>query len=115
MTAAPVRSSSGENGADGDAVDQGPSQPDVAEAEVDRLKRESRAMVRLLKGLEAEEIELQMQNEILAREALLCGFDPGVLEPPAPKRRGTMLSGGGSGGGPGGKSAGPTNSATKED
>jgi hypothetical protein len=110
MTAAPVPSSSGEDG--DDAAAQGPSLPEEAESEVERLKRESRAMVRLLKKLEAEEIELTLQNEILAREALLCGFDPGVLEPPAPKRRGTMLGGGG---GPGGKSAATTTSATKED
>jgi hypothetical protein len=82
---------------------------------MDRLKREAKAMVRLLKKLEAEEVEIRMQNEILAREALLCGFDPGVLEPPAPKRRGTMTGGGGTGGGgTGGKSAAP-GSASKED
>jgi len=44
-------------------------------------------MVRLLKRLEKEEEELHAQNEILAREAMLCGFDPVRLEPPAPKRR----------------------------
>jgi hypothetical protein len=111
MTAAPVPSSSGEDG--DDAAAQDPSLPEEAESEAERLKRESRAMVRLLKKLEAEEMELTMQNEILAREALLCGFDPGVLEPPAPKRRGAMLGGGG--GGPGAKSAATTTSGTKED
>jgi hypothetical protein len=51
------------------------------------LKKECSMMVRLLKQSETEETELSAQNKILAREALLCGFDPAVLEPPAPKRR----------------------------
>jgi hypothetical protein len=47
--------------------------------EVSRLKRESRAMILLLKQLEEEENELILQNEILAREALLNGFSPDNL------------------------------------
>jgi hypothetical protein len=48
-------------------------------------------MIRLLKNLEAQERSLYAQNEILAREALMCGFEPHLLEPPAPKRRKMML------------------------
>jgi hypothetical protein len=48
--------------------------------EVSRLKRESRAMILLLKQLEKEENELILQNEILAREALLNGFTPELMD-----------------------------------
>ncbi|GKY93172.1 hypothetical protein MPSEU_000285200 [Mayamaea pseudoterrestris] len=58
---------------------------------LDRIKLECSAMMRLLKNLEKEEKLLQTQNEILAREALLCGFEPHLLEPPAPKRRKNVL------------------------
>eukprot|EP00540_Astrosyne_radiata_P016641 CAMPEP_0116853520 /NCGR_PEP_ID=MMETSP0418-20121206/17962_1 /TAXON_ID=1158023 /ORGANISM="Astrosyne radiata, Strain 13vi08-1A" /LENGTH=54 /DNA_ID=CAMNT_0004485939 /DNA_START=22 /DNA_END=186 /DNA_ORIENTATION=- len=44
-------------------------------------------MAKLLIQLEREELELIQQNKILAREALLCGYQPMLLEPPAPKRR----------------------------
>lgn len=44
-------------------------------------------MVKYLKKLEKEENELRLQNEILAREALVNGFELGLLEAPAPKRR----------------------------
>jgi hypothetical protein len=56
-------------------------------SEMDVLKQECSEMVSLLKKLEKEEHDLRLQNEILAREALLCGFDPSMLGPPAPKRR----------------------------
>ena len=49
-------------------------------------------MIVELKALEAKEQELRVQNEILAREVLSCGYDPGILEPPAPKRRGKSLT-----------------------
>jgi hypothetical protein len=55
--------------------------------QVEILKKECSVMMGLLKQSESEEKELYAQNKILAREALLCGFDPAVLEPPAPKRR----------------------------
>jgi hypothetical protein len=55
--------------------------------ELERLKRECRSMVALLKELERDELELVQQTKILAREALLCGYQPHLLEPPAPKRR----------------------------
>ena len=57
--------------------------------EIERLQTECSAMVRLLKSLEKEEHDLQCQLEILAREAMLCGFAPQIVEPPAPKRRRT--------------------------
>lgn len=56
-------------------------------AELERLKNESKEMIQQLKQLEQQEHELTVQNEILAREALLNGFDPKLLEPLAPKRR----------------------------
>jgi hypothetical protein len=59
--------------------------------DIDRIKTECSAMLRLLKTLEKEEQGISAQNEILAREALLCGFEPHLLEPPAPKRRKHLL------------------------
>jgi hypothetical protein len=59
--------------------------------ELDRLEQECMAMVSLLKQLEKEELELLQQNKILAREALLCGYQPHLLETPAPKRRRIIL------------------------
>ena len=67
------------------------SQPNDCRAELERLKKESSEMINLLKDLENEERDLAHQNEILAREALLCGLDVRVLEPPAPKRRKTAV------------------------
>ena len=58
-----------------------------AVSETNRLKKECAAMVKLLQKLDTEESELRLQNEILAREALSNGFDVGLLEPPAPKKR----------------------------
>lgn len=55
--------------------------------ELERIKKECEVMVRHLKDLETKERELAEQNRILARETLLCGFNPRLLEPPAPKRR----------------------------
>jgi hypothetical protein len=55
--------------------------------EIDQLKNECSAMIRLMKKLEKEEHEIRLQNEILAREALVNGFELGLLEAPAPKRR----------------------------
>jgi hypothetical protein len=57
--------------------------------ELERIQSECSAMVRILKTLEREDHDLQCQLEILAREALLCGFSAEVVEPPAPKRRRT--------------------------
>lgn len=57
------------------------------EISLDRIKTECSAMVKLLKNLQDEEQNLDCQLKILAREALLCGFDVDVVEPPQPKRR----------------------------
>lgn len=59
----------------------------ASENELDRLKRECAQMMTTLKQLEKEELDLQCQNTILAREAMICGFDPKIVEPPPPKRR----------------------------
>ena len=48
---------------------------------------ECSTMISLLKDLEKEEHDLQCQIEILAKEALLCGFQNDIFEPPIPKRR----------------------------
>jgi hypothetical protein len=55
--------------------------------DIEQLKRECSAMISLMKKLEKEESEIRLQNEILAREALVNGFELGLLEAPAPKRR----------------------------
>jgi hypothetical protein len=60
---------------------------ETAEMEVERLKKECANMVKVLKALEEEELETQIQNRILAREALVCGYEPNVVEPAPPKRR----------------------------
>ena len=57
------------------------------ESQVERLQKESKAMIALLKQLEMEDCELLLQNQILAREALLNGYSPDLLEPPMAKRR----------------------------
>lgn len=60
---------------------------ETAEMEVERLKMECANMIKFLKALEEEELETQIQNRILAREALVCGYEPSIIEPPPPKRR----------------------------
>lgn len=57
--------------------------------ELDRLRHECAAMVTTLKQLEQQELDIQAENRILAREAILSGYDPKVVEPPPPKRRRT--------------------------
>ena len=58
-----------------------------SEDNVETIKKQCNAMMKLLTKLEQEELKLRSQNEILARTALNCGFSPTLLEPPAPKRR----------------------------
>jgi regulator of replication initiation timing len=55
--------------------------------EAEQLKMECSAMLQHLKNLQEEENQLRVQNDILAREALINGFELGLLEAPAPKRR----------------------------
>lgn len=57
--------------------------------ELERLKKECNAMVRYIKKLHREEKDLRQRNEMIAREALLCGFQPDALEPQPPKQRRT--------------------------
>lgn len=66
--------------------DDSDTSDDVSD-EIERIQRECTSMVSLLKELERKELELVQQTKILAREALLCGYQPHLLEPPAPKRR----------------------------
>lgn len=63
------------------------SQHTAGNISLKRIQRECASMMRLLTRLEQEELDLRSQNEILARTALMCGFAPSLLEPPAPKRR----------------------------
>jgi len=65
------------------------SKMDTHHVELERIKKECSVMIKLLKKLEKEENDLRRQNEILAREALVNGFELGLLETPAPKRRKT--------------------------
>ena len=60
----------------------------TANPELDRIKTECRAMVTYLKRLRAEEEDLRDKNIMLAREALLCGFQVDNLEPPLKRGRG---------------------------
>jgi hypothetical protein len=62
-----------------------------ATKEILKLERECRAMYNLLKTLEKEELELIQQAKVLAREALLRGYQPHLLDIPAPKRRRTIV------------------------
>jgi hypothetical protein len=55
--------------------------------ELDRLKKECKAMMRYIKKLHRQEKDLRQRNEMIAREALLCGFQPDALEPQPPKQR----------------------------
>ncbi len=54
---------------------------------IQAIQAECSTMISLLKDLEKEEHDLQCQLEILAKEALLCGFQNDVIEPPIPKKR----------------------------
>ncbi|GAX10902.1 hypothetical protein FisN_4Hu147 [Fistulifera solaris] len=60
------------------------------EDEMHKLRTECSVMVKYLKHLERKEAELVLQNEILAREAVVNGFDISALEPAALKRRKTI-------------------------
>jgi len=62
-------------------------QDESNESELDRLKRECASMVHVVKSLDDKEKRLKAEVSILAREALMIGFDPSALEAPAPKRR----------------------------
>lgn len=55
--------------------------------EMQKLRTECDVMVKYLKHLEKKEAELLLQNEILARESVVNGFDIAALDPSAPKRR----------------------------
>ena len=54
--------------------------------EAERIRKETLSMIQYLKEQEKEQHELQIQNEILAREALMHGFDPDSAEPPIQKK-----------------------------
>jgi predicted NAD-dependent protein-ADP-ribosyltransferase YbiA (DUF1768 family) len=65
----------------------------VENDELERLKKECNAMMRYLKKLHREEKDLRQRNEMIAREALLCGFQPDALEPqPSKQRRKAQMS-----------------------
>lgn len=59
------------------------------EDEMHKLRNECSAMVKCLKHLEQKEAELVLQNEILARESVVNGFDISALDPSALKKRKT--------------------------
>ena len=55
--------------------------------DIQTIQEECSTMISLLQDLEKDEHDLQCQLEILAKEALLCGFQNDVIEPPIPKKR----------------------------
>ena len=57
--------------------------------DIQAIQAECSSMISLLQQLEQEEHDLQCQVEILAKEALLCGFQNDIIEPPIPKKRKT--------------------------
>ena len=57
------------------------------ESDIHTIQAECSNMISLLKILEKEEHDIQCQLEIFSREALLCGFQNDVVEPPIPKKR----------------------------
>ena len=61
---------------------------DAAETnDIQAIQAECSTMISLLQDLEKEEHDLQCQLEILAKEALLCGFQNDIIEPPIPRKR----------------------------
>jgi len=60
---------------------------DIENDNIQAIQAECSTMISLLKTLEKEEHDLGCQLEILAKEALLCGFQNDVIEPPIPKKR----------------------------
>lgn len=58
---------------------------DNSDSTIDRYLRECAAMIRYIKKLENVELVLRVQNEILAREALLNGYRPDHLYDPTIK------------------------------
>ena len=62
-----------------------PANDDTSSSKRAQLQNECRATAAYLKQLHDQERRLALENQILAREALSCGFDPTVLEPPPPK------------------------------
>mmetsp|Transcript_26063 Transcript_26063/g.46184 ORF Transcript_26063/g.46184 Transcript_26063/m.46184 type:complete len:80 (-) Transcript_26063:298-537(-) len=54
---------------------------------IERIQAECSQMIAALKHLEEEEKDLHYQLEILAREALLCGFQPDVVEKVSKRRK----------------------------
>ena len=75
-----------DNTNDDDDDDDGGNNNNTSD-EVERLKNECQAMLTLLQRLREEEDDLREKNVMLAREALLCGFQIENLEAPPPKRR----------------------------
>uniref|UniRef100_A0A7S3KZ86 Uncharacterized protein n=1 Tax=Amphora coffeiformis TaxID=265554 RepID=A0A7S3KZ86_9STRA len=72
---------------DNDSNNNGDDDDDDNKNELDRIKNECQAMLTLLQRLAEEEEDLREKNCMLAREALLCGFQMEQLEAPPPKRR----------------------------
>jgi len=60
---------------------------DAGTNDIHVIQAECSTMISLLQDLEKEEHDLQCQLEILAKEALLCGFQNDVIEPPIPRKR----------------------------
>lgn len=63
------------------------SKSSTDQTDIQAIQAECSTMISLLKDLEKEEHDLQCQLDILAKEALLCGFQNDVFEPPIPRKR----------------------------
>jgi len=71
-----------------------PSFGSTSSDDIHIIQAECSNMVSLLKSLQKEEEDIECQLEILAKEALLCGFQNDVIEPPIPKKRTKKSKGG---------------------
>ena len=76
-----------EDDVDEDEVDSLSDEESKDNSELHQIQTECTTMVQLLKNLEKEEHNLDCELEILAREALLCGFAPDIVEPAAARTR----------------------------
>lgn len=85
--ASDMQSSTDENGDNTDDQQQEYYEQPNDGGELQQLQRECRAMLKLLKRLREEEQDWREKNQMLAREALLCGFQIESLETPPTKRR----------------------------
>eukprot|EP00536_Pseudo-nitzschia_multiseries_P012101 jgi/Psemu1/290073/fgenesh1_pg.445_\ len=86
-TLSPKSGKDGEQPPSSDDNDNDNDNDNGKDDDIQTIQAECSNMVLLLKSLHKEEEDIQCQLEILAKEALLCGFQNDVIEPPVPKKR----------------------------